>query len=136
MRTAHCVWCARPATADRSEIIGGEMVPSEAGWFCARCGHSTTLLVICAGIALKRQQIGGRRQVVAVVYGGHAGSVDRDAVLASARAALADWPDQIATVEIVEDDPTTVGRQRETMAAARAGARGAGAHLARNARRN
>lgn len=53
------------------------------------------------GVAVRRDGA----ESVAVIYGGHRGMVDRDAVIRAARANLEDWPELISRVEIEEDEP-------------------------------
>lgn len=69
-------------------------------------GHAVCLALrggtlVSAGVGVK---LDGQEHV-AVAYGGHRGSVDRDAVTKAARAALASWPEPIWRVEIVVDEP-------------------------------
>jgi hypothetical protein len=59
--------------------------------------------VVGPGVAVRLDTTG---EHVAVVYGGHENSVDYEAVTRAARAALVDWPEPIARLEIsVSPDP-------------------------------
>lgn len=70
--------------------------------------------VVIPGVAVKLTPQGAH---VAVVYGGYKSQVDVDAAVASARAALADWPEMIydlrlhVTVDPPKNKYTRLGRR-------------------------
>lgn len=69
-------------------------------------GHAITMRH--RGVTIVSPGVGVRLdgdEHVAVVYGGHRDSVDREAVMRAARAALVSWPVTIGRGNIVVDEP-------------------------------
>lgn len=69
--------------------------------------------VVSAGVGV-RHELGdnGYPRAIGVVIGGHRTSLELEPVLAAARAALDAWPEPIATLEVVVEDP----RERSAVA--------------------
>lgn len=75
----------------------GDLVDSQAGWYCSRCIKGVTLLVLGPGVGLQKD----RGELVGVLYGGQLEHLDMEALLASAREWFASWPDKIARLKVV-----------------------------------
>jgi hypothetical protein len=86
----------------------------------------TTLLAIlrCKGEVLVAPgvivRLGADGRHEAVAYGGHRSSLDQAAVVAAARAALADWPEPILSLEILVTPDPEPTYDVDQLAAARA----------------